>query len=82
MTKFVSDIRDILIETSGRQDVPENDDLLSKNLTTDLGLDSLDVINMLFQVEEKYDLKIPEDDIDKFDLLLVENLVKYLSERV
>lgn len=52
-----------------------------KHLSSDLGLDSLDVIKFILLLEERYALKIPDPDIDSRDLLQVDNLVRYLAER-
>ena len=57
------------------------DSIRGKNLSTDLGLDSLDVIKFILLVEEKFDVKIPDHEIDGRNLLAVDNLVAYLAER-
>lgn len=57
-------------------------DLSGKVLTTDVGLDSLDVIKFVLLIEERFGLKIPDADIDSRDLLAVDKLVAYLAERL
>jgi acyl carrier protein len=52
-----------------------------KSLTTDLGLDSLDIIKFILLVEEKFGFKIPDHEIDAHSLLAVDNLVSYLAKR-
>jgi acyl carrier protein len=52
-----------------------------KQLTVDLGLDSLDVIKFVLLVEEKFGLKLADEDIDGRELLKVDNLAAYLAER-
>ena len=52
-----------------------------KQLTQDLGLDSLDVIKFVLLVEEKFGLKLADEDIDGRELLKVDNLAAYLAER-
>jgi acyl carrier protein len=42
-----------------------------------LGIDSLDMYNILMQIEEKYQTKIPDGDIEK--LSSVDAVVKYLN---
>ena len=42
-----------------------------------LGIDSLDLYNILMQIEEKYQVKIPDGDIEK--LSSVDTTVKYLN---
>ena len=51
------------------------------DLIQDLGCDSLDMVNMLFQMEERYNIKVPEPDIDEHELSKVGNLVAYIEER-
>lgn len=52
------------------------------NLRVDLNLDSLDVINFLFEVEARTKVKIPEADIDNHQLLLLGNLRRYIEEKI
>ena len=44
-------------------------DIRGKSLTIDLNLDSLDVINLIFLVEERFTVKLPEDDLDSLGLM-------------
>jgi acyl carrier protein len=53
-----------------------------RHLTRDLGLDSLDVIKFVLLVEEKFGVKIPDEDIDSRELLVVDNLAGYLAGRI
>ena len=53
-----------------------------RHLTRDLGLDSLDIIKFVLLVEEKFGVKIPDEDIDSRELLVVDNLAGYLAERI
>ena len=52
-----------------------------KHLTADLGLDSLDVIKFVLLVEETFGVKIEDEEIDKRELLKIDNLAGYLGER-
>lgn len=56
------------------------DGIRGKNLSTDLELDSLDVIKFILLVEEKFGIKIPDKEIDSRDLLMVDNLTSYLLQ--
>jgi len=42
-----------------------------------LGIDSLDIFNILLQIEEAYKVKIPDSDIEK--LSSIEAVAKYLN---
>jgi acyl carrier protein len=52
-----------------------------KHLTRDLGLDSLDVIKFVLLIEEKFGVKLSDEEIDGRQLLEVDNLAAYLSDR-
>jgi acyl carrier protein len=54
---------------------------LDMDLKQDLRLDSLDIISLLFDIERKTDIKIPEEDIDDFNLFNIRNLVEYLNNK-
>lgn len=47
------------------------------NLNTDLGMDSLDLVELIMAVEEEYDIQIPDEDLK--DIVTVENLVDYIA---
>ena len=58
--------------------MPEETALQDLNLIEDLGFDSLDFINILFRVEEVYEITIPEPDIDEKGLFEVGKLADYV----
>lgn len=48
----------------------------------DQGADSLDMITMLFGLQEKFNFEIPEDSIAKGDWLTIQKMVNQLNERL
>jgi len=50
------------------------------NMIEDFGLDSLDMMTLLFHVEQHYDVKIPEPDIDEKNLIKIGNMADYLVD--
>ncbi|RJR40151.1 MAG: hypothetical protein C4576_20400 [Desulfobacteraceae bacterium] len=52
------------------------------NLRSDMNLDSLDVMEFLFEIESQMSIKIAEEDIDKCGLLVLGNLRQYISKRL
>lgn len=46
---------------------------------TKAGIDSLEMMNILLAIEEQYNIKIPDEDIDSLDT--VNNIVAYLEHR-
>jgi acyl carrier protein len=42
------------------------------------GVDSLELINIILEVEEKFGIKIPDEDIDTLNT--VDNIVSYLQK--
>jgi acyl carrier protein len=53
---------------------------LQDDLRKDLGLDSLAMIELLFKIEETFDLEIPNDDLSQ--ITTVGDVVTYVEERV
>ncbi len=53
---------------------------LENRLRDDLGLDSIATIELLFKLEEVFDLQIPDEDLK--GLVTVGHVVKYLQKRL
>lgn len=54
---------------------------LDTHIIDDLNMDSLDAISFLFEVENEFDIKIPEEDIDRLGLFNLNILHNYISEK-
>ena len=74
-----NDILDILGEGDIRIDINE---LNHNESLTDQGLDSLDMISLLFALEERFQIKIPEQDIDQGKLNSINAIGEYLNTRI
>jgi acyl carrier protein len=46
-------------------------------LLRDAGIDSLDMMNVFLAIEEKFAIRIPDEDINKLDT--IDNIVLYLN---
>ena len=68
-------IRDIIAEQLG---VDTEDILMGTNLTKDLEADSLDAVEIIMAIEDEFDIEIPDEQAEQFQL--VSNLVKYVEE--
>jgi len=53
---------------------------LKDDLRNDLGLDSLDMIELLFKIEEVFDLEIPNEDLVK--IATVGDVIDYVERRL
>ncbi|MCF0058376.1 acyl carrier protein [Dyadobacter sp. CY356] len=49
------------------------------NFMKDLGFDSLDTVDLMMQLEQEFNIAIPDDDYSK--IITVKSLVEYLEER-
>lgn len=52
------------------------------NITESGTLDSLDFVDLVFQVQERFGLSIPDEDIEQHDLRVLGSLVEYVAHRV
>ncbi len=71
------ELRKIIAEI---KDIPEEDIKPESSFADDLEADSLDIVEMLMLLEEKFDLQIPEQDSEK--MKKVEDVVKYVEARL
>lgn len=68
-------VKEILFELSGE----EVEDLQTE-LQNDLSLDSLLMVTLLMELEEAFSIELDESDMNPFDLLTVQDVVK-LAEK-
>ena len=70
-------IKEIVITSIANQANKEiNEITLETNLTADLNFDSLDVVELLMDLEDKFNIEIPESDLTKINI--VNDIVEYL----
>jgi len=60
--------------------VPEEKVKDSSTFESDLRADSLDVVELVMELEEKFDIEIPEDDFEQ--IKSVGDLVRYIEGKV
>lgn len=62
MSDIVSQVKEIIVE---QLDVKLEDVEEAKTFTEDLGADSLAIVELVLALEEKFEVKIPDDEVDK-----------------
>lgn len=70
-------VKEIIVEQLG---VDEGSITTSTHLMKDLEADSLDAVEIIMAIEDEFDLEIPDEDAEKFQI--VGDIVKYVEERV
>jgi acyl carrier protein len=56
-------------------------DKLKNNIPlTEQGIDSLDLVNIYLLLEEKFGIKIPDEDLDQ--LQTIDSIVEYINSKV
>ena len=76
MNVTTEEIRDLI---EGAETMAEMDTLKNDVSLTEQEVDSLDMANILLLLEEKYDVKIPNEDLKM--LQSVDGIVEYLSKK-
>ena len=56
------DVVDLVVE---QLSVPKENVKMESNIIEDLGADSLDVVELVMALEEKFDVEIPDSDAEK-----------------
>lgn len=71
-----SQVKEIVRE---QLDVKHEDITLDKTFTDDLGADSLAIVELVLALEEKFDLKIPDEEVE--NIKTVGDAVNYIRAR-
>ena len=77
MNATVENVKEVIAEAEVLGDAEEmkNDIPLS-----DQGIDSLDVVNVYLLLEEKFDVKIPDEDLDKVQT--IDAIIEYVNNKL
>jgi acyl carrier protein len=71
-----SDLQNLAAEILG---VDPQDVQMDKSFARDLAADSLDLVELIAAVEDKYDVELPEDELEK--MKVISDLWKYLEAK-
>ena len=77
MSDIQAQVQEIICE---QLDVKPEDVADDKTFTDDLGADSLAIVELVLALEEKFDVKIPDDEVDK--IKTVGDAVSYIKARI
>lgn len=72
--------RELIQVISERLDVSIDSVTPQASFLDDLGADSLDVVELMMALEEKYNLEIPDADAEK--IKTVQDVVSYIEKRL
>ncbi len=72
---IIDDVKEVVVEqlSVNADEVTED-----SKFVEDLGADSLDVVELVMALEEKFDIEIPDDDAEK--IMTVANAVQYIND--
>lgn len=77
-------MRDVLLEVreivSGVLVVSTHDVLAGSDIIEDLGADSMDLVEMLLEAEERFQIDIPDDDVVR--IRTVQEATDYIAKRL
>ena len=57
--------------------IEEDEIKMESSFMNDLGADSLDIVELIMELEEKYDIEIPDEDVEK--IVTVGDIVEYIK---
>ena len=63
---------------SNQLSLRDHDIQLDSRFVDDLGADSLDLVELIMEMEEEFDIEIPDDDLEQ--LQTVQNVVDYVAK--
>ena len=70
-------VKAVIAEQTG---IDESEIKLESTFTEDLNIDSLDMVELVLELEEEYGIEIDEDDADK--IKTIGDVVNYINERI
>ncbi len=68
-------LKEMIIKQMG---VRESAVTLESSFVNDLGADSLDIVELVMELEDEFDVNIPDEDAEK--ILTVGDALKYINE--
>ncbi len=71
---LLDDVKEVVIEQLDCDPAEVKED---SRFIEDLGADSLDVVELVMALEEKFDIEIPDEDAEK--ILTVSDAIKYIE---
>jgi acyl carrier protein len=74
MSDIFDRVKNIIVDRLG---VDESDVTLTASFKEDLGADSLDVVELVMELEDEFDLEISDEDAEK--ITTVGEVVKYIE---
>lgn len=66
---------EVLTELSGTESIS-----LENHLQNDLGLDSMLMVTLLLEIEEKFEIELNESDMNPFDLNTVQDVISLVEK--
>jgi acyl carrier protein len=70
-------VKNVIVEQLG---IDEAEVTMESNLTDDLGVDSLEIFEIVMSLEEAFEIEIPNEDIE--NIKDVKGIVKYIEAKV
>lgn len=76
--EIFEDVKTVIVEQLGVNDVSVI--TMEASFIDDLGADSLDIVELIMALEEKFDMEIPDEDAEK--IVTVGDVVEYIMNHV
>ena len=70
-------IKEIIVEQLG---VDKDSITTNTHLMKDLEADSLDAVEIIMAIEDEFDIEVPDEDAEKFQI--IGDIAKYVEERI
>ena len=75
--EVASKVKEIIVDLLGADEAKVTE---TASFTTDLGADSLETVDLIMKLEQEFDIEIPDEEAEKFQL--VGDLVKYVDDNL
>ena len=75
--EILTSITEMLVDQLGVDDTEVS---MESEFASDLGADSLDLVELIMSMEEEFDLTIPDEDVE--EIATVADAVNYIADRI
>lgn len=83
MKEIIEKFKEIIINIIDEEDIVEIDeDFIEKDLLNDFGFDSLNIISLIVEIEEKFNIEFDDDFLEMENMRRPKFIIEYIERKL
>ena len=83
MKEIIEKFKEIIIYIIDEENIVEIDeDFIEKDLLNDFGFDSLNIISLIVEIEEKFNIEFDDDFLEMENMRCPKNIIEYIERKL